>query len=145
MRVPCMKAPSALRPIASLANRQVFVIIIPTSISCRFNIRFNGGFCRCAFSILISSLVFTLLSASWAISLAAVVSSSPKCLSLGKFLSRASGGCIGSYVAVASLPACLSIIEDPPGCSCAEESKRRSNLGCYTGKSALTGRKSVTS
>ena len=35
----------------------------------------------------------------------------------GRFSSSVPGGCIGSYSSVASLPASLSMMEEPPGCS----------------------------
>ena len=42
---------------------------------------------------------------------------SPRCFDLSRNLSRVSGGCMGSYVSVASLPPHLSMIFLPPGCS----------------------------
>ena len=39
------------------------------------------------------------------------------CLLTGKFVVMASGGWMGSYASVASLPAYFKMILDPPGCS----------------------------
>ena len=45
------------------------------------------------------------------------MSTSPRCLGLGRYLSSVSGGWIGSNSSVASLPAYLRMIFCPPGCS----------------------------
>lgn len=45
------------------------------------------------------------------------MSTGPRCLEASRYLSRVSGGWMGSNSSVASLPAYLRIILEPPGCS----------------------------
>ena len=71
-----------------------------TSISHKLNILLSGSLAACAASTRSSSLV---LRRFWAASLtafAAALSREPKCFSGGIFLSKASGGCMGSYSAL---------------------------------------------
>lgn len=88
-----------------------------TSMSHRLSTLLRGGFVLWAASTLSSSLVFFRFWAASLTALAATLSSSPRCFSGGKFLSSASGGCMGSYADVASLPAYLRMILVPPGWS----------------------------
>ena len=94
-----------------------FLEIRFTSMSRKLRILSRGGICFRACSTLSSSRVLRRFSFSIRSKLAELVSSSPRCLDCGIFLSRASGGWMGSYTAVASRPAYLSIISGPPGCS----------------------------
>lgn len=99
-----------------------------TSISHKLNILPSGSLAACAASTRSSSLV---LRRFWAASLtafAAALSREPRCFSGGIFLSKASGGCMGSYAEVASLPAYFNIILAPPGWAWACNYEKRKAL-----------------
>ena len=115
-----------------------------TSISFPLSIRLRGGFSFWAFSILNSSFVFFLSSLACCISCADLESMSPRCFSRGRFFSSASGGWMGSYADVASLPAYFRIILAPPGCSCRTAEKTISVAHGQVQR-RRTGRNSVTS